>query len=335
MGVIEEAFLGIVFGLIFGIILQRGRICFNSAFRDVKLFKDNYLMKFAALVIGLQILTFLFFAQMGWITLNPKPFNWVGNIIGGYLFGMGMVLAGGCASGVTYRSGEGMTTAWFAAIFYGLTAYATKAGVFSGWLKWISKFSVTVEYTEGLYATKSGPTLSSLFNINPWIVGIIFAAILFWYVFGTKTTERSTKLNYKIAAVILAILAPLAWMSSAASGRNYGFGITGGWINLFKGFLTGSSLNWEGWEILGIIIGAMISAKLAGEFKLRMPKKPITYLQVMVGGVLMGLGAVTAGGCNIGHFFTGVPQMAISSLLASLFFILGNWTMAWILFGRE
>lgn len=329
------AYLGIVFGLIFGIILQRGRICFNSAFRDVRLFKDNYLMKFAALVIALQVLTFLFFAQMGWITLNPIPLNWVGNIIGGYLFGMGMVLAGGCASGVTYRSGEGMTTAWFAAIFYGLTAYATKAGVFSGWLNWVSKFNIKVDHTEGIYAAKSGPTLSSVFNVNPWIVGIIFVAILLWYVFGTKTTERSTKLGYKTAAIILAILAPLAWMSSAAAGRNYGFGITGGWISLFKGFLNKQPLNWGGWEIVGIIIGAMISAKLAGEFKLRMPKNPITYLQVMVGGVLMGLGAVTAGGCNIGHFFTGVPQMAISSLLASLFFILGNWTMSWILFGRD
>jgi len=329
------AWTGIILGLIFGIILQRGRICFNSAFRDVKLFKDNYLMKFAAMVIALQTLTFLLFAQFGWITLNPKPLNWVGNIIGGYIFGLGMVLAGGCASGVTYRTGEGMTTAWFAAIFYGLTAYATKAGIFKPWLDWVSKFNMKVEYTTPIYSSKAGPTLPSVLHLNPWIVGIIFAGLLLWYTFGTKTTKRQSKLGIKTAAVILAILAPIAWIASAASGRNYGFGITGGWIGLFKSFLTGSPLSWEAWEIIGIIIGAMISAKLAGEFKLRMPKNPITYLQVMVGGFLMGLGAVTAGGCNIGHFFTGVPQMAIGSIIASIFFILGNWTMAWLLFGRD
>jgi uncharacterized membrane protein YedE/YeeE len=329
------AWTGIILGLFFGIILQKGRICFNSAFRDVMLFKDNYLMKFAALVIALQTLTFLLFAQFGWITLNPKPLNWVGNIIGGYIFGLGMVLAGGCASGVTYRSGEGMTTAWFAAIFYGLTGYATKAGVFKPWLDWVSRFNVKVDYSTPIYSSKAGPTLPSVLHLNPWIVGILFAALLLWYTFGTKTTERHSKMGMKTAAVLLAILAPIAWMASAASGRNYGFGITGGWISLFKGFLAGTPLNWEGWEIIGIIIGAMIAAKMAGEFKLRMPKNPITYLQVMIGGVLMGLGAVTAGGCNIGHFFTGVPQMAIGSILASIFFVLGNWTMAWFLYGRD
>jgi len=83
---------------------------------------------------------------------------------------------------------------------------------------------------------------------------------------------------------------------------------------------------------VGIVIGAAVAAVLAKEFKLRMPKKPITYVQVLGGGFLMGLGAVTAGGCNIGHFLTGVPQLAISSWIASVCFILGNWGMAWILY---
>jgi len=41
---------------------------------------------------------------------------------------------------------------------------------------------------------------------------------------------------------------------------------------------------------------------------------------------------VTAGGCNIGHFFSGVPQLAISSIVASVFLVLGNWAMTWILY---
>jgi uncharacterized membrane protein YedE/YeeE len=326
---------GILFGILFGFLLQRGRICFNSAFRDIYLMKDNYLFKLVMLAIAIDVILFLLFAQIGWINLNPKPFNWLGNIIGGFVFGIGMVLAGGCASGITYRVGEGMTTAWMAAIFYGLGAYATKIGAISGWTKWLSQFNVKITNTSDLYAHKTGPTLASAFHINPWIIGIIFSGVILWYVFGTKTTPRKSKLGWKTAAILLAILAPFAWMSSAVSGRNYGFGITGGWVSLIKGYVTGSSVSWEGWLIVGIILGAMISAISAKEFKLRMPRKPITYLQVAVGGTFMGFGAVTAGGCNIGHFFTGVPQMALSSLLAGLFFILGNWTMAYILYGRD
>ncbi|MBC7122231.1 MAG: YeeE/YedE family protein [Pseudothermotoga sp.] len=326
---------GLLIGIIFGVILQRGRICFNSAFRDVLIFKDNYLMKLAALAIALQSITLLLFAQMGVIKLAPMPLNWVGNIVGGYIFGLGMVLAGGCASGVTYRIGEGMTTSWLAGLIFGLTAQATSSGLFSNWRKWLTNFSVTVTPNSTVYAPKVGPSLATIFNVNPWIVTLIFAAILLWYAFGTKTSQRETKLNWIWAAILIAILQPIAWWASAATGRNYGLGITGGWTNILSVYTTNKQVNWIGAEVLGIIIGAMISAIAAKEFKLRMPRDPKTYLQVMVGGALMGFGAVTAGGCNIGHFLTGVPTLAISSILTSIFFILGNWTMAWLLFGRE
>ncbi|WP_448517677.1 YeeE/YedE family protein [Pseudothermotoga sp.] len=326
---------GLLIGIIFGVILQRGRICFNSAFRDVLIFKDNYLMKLAALAIALQSITLLLFAQMGVIKLAPMPLNWVANIVGGYVFGLGMVLAGGCASGVTYRIGEGMTTSWLAGLIFGLTAQATSSGLFSNWMKWLGKFNVTVKPNSSVYASKVGPTLATIFNVNPWIVTLIVAALLIWYAFGTKTSQRETKLNWIWAAVLIAILQPIAWWASAAAGRNYGLGITGGWTNILSVYTANKQLNWIGAEVLGIIIGAMISAIAAKEFKLRMPKDPKTYLQVMVGGALMGFGAATAGGCNIGHFLTGVPTLAISSIVSSIFFILGNWTMAWLLFGRE
>ncbi|BBE31456.1 transporter [Tepiditoga spiralis] len=322
---------GLIIGLIFGVILQKGRVCFNSAFRDVLMFKDNYLMKLAALTLALESIVFVLFAQFGWMTMNPKPLNWGANIVGGFIFGLGMVLAGGCASGVTYRVGEGMTTAWFAAVFYGLTGYATKHGAFNWWLKLFGQ-SIKTTNDSQYFVEKSGPTLSSVLHLNQWIVVAIFVGLMLWYVFGTKTTERPTKLGFKTASILIALLAGFAFITSTASGRHYGMGITGGWINLFDGFLNKKPLNWEGLEILGIIVGAGITAKLAGEFKLRMPKNPITYLQVMIGGFLMGLGAVTAGGCNVGHFLTGVPQLAISSIVASIFFILGNWTMAWLLY---
>ena len=326
---------GLLIGIIFGVILQRGRICFNSAFRDVLIFKDNYLMKLAALAIALQSITLLLFAQLGVIKLAPMPLNWIANIVGGYIFGLGMVLAGGCASGVTYRIGEGMTTSWLAGLIFGLTAQATSSGLFSNWMKWLGKLNVTVKPNSSVYASKVGPTLATIFNVNPWIVTLIVAALLIWYAFGTKTSQRETKLNWIWAAVLIAILQPIAWWASAAAGRNYGLGITGGWTNILSVYTANKQLNWIGAEVLGIIIGAMISAIAAKEFKLRMPKDPKTYLQVMVGGALMGFGAATAGGCNIGHFLTGVPTLAISSIVSSIFFILGNWTMAWLLFGRE
>jgi len=332
--------LGLITGIALGMVLQRGRLCFNSAFRDLILTKDNFLFKAGIFAIALETIAFPIMAQFGWIHLNPKPLNLVGNIIGGFIFGMGMVLAGGCASGTTYRVGEGNTTSWLAALAFGLTAYATQKGVFNPILNAISKFTVKVSNINPLYLAddkgKIGPTLATLLHINPWIMGIIFAVILLAYVFGTKTTERpDSPLKWWVIGLLVLPVAMFGFWSSTISGRPYGLGITGGWVNIMQSYTTNAPLNWEGAEVLGVIIGALIMALANKEFKFRLPKKGITYLQVLVGGVLMGFGAVFAGGCNIGHFLTGIPQLALSSIVAGIFFILGNWFMSWLLYMRR
>lgn len=332
-----EILLGIITGLAFGFVLQRGRLCFNSGFRDLLLLKDNFLFKAGLLAIALSALGFQLMAQLGLIHLNPKPLSWSGVIVGAFVFGIGMVLAGGCASGTTYRVGEGSTTAWFAAIFYGLAAYATKAGALLPLKNLVSSPAIKVPSNSAVYLGEEvGPTLATIFNVNPWVVAIAFAALIFVYLFATKTTERpESPWNWKVIGLLVVPVAMFGFWASTVSGRAYGLGITGGWIAIFKSFTTEATLNWEGAEIIGIIIGALVTALATKEFKFRVPRDGKTYLKVAIGGLLMGFGAVTAGGCNIGHYLTGIPQLAISSIIAGLFFILGNWATSWFLFGRE
>jgi len=334
----EGIILGLITGLAFGWILQRGRVCFNSAFRDLYLMKDNFLFKAITLAMAIEILVFPLMAQFGWIKLNPKPLNIVGQIIGGLIFGMGMVLAGGCASGTTYRVGEGNTTSWVAAFTYALTATAVKHGGLNGLLKAISRFTIKVVPTTSanLYDQEVGPTLATALHLNHWIIAIIFSALLFWYVFGTKTTKRpDAKMSWQSIGLWLVPVAAFGFWSSYISGRHYGLGITGGWVSITRMYTQGTMLNWEGAEVLGIIIAAFISAVLAKEFKFRVPKRGVAYLQTAIGGVFLGLGAALAFGCNIGNYFTGIPQLAIGSLIAGVCFILGNWFMSWLMYGRS
>jgi len=327
---------GLITGLVFGFVLQRGRVCFNSAFRDLRMMKDNFMFKVGLLAIAVQIIAFLAMAQFGLIQLNPKPLNLVGAIVGGYLFGLGMVLAGGCASGTTYRIAEGNTTSWLAGLVYGLFAWATSAGFLSPITKAVSGLSVKVASNSALYLGETtGPTLATVLNVSPWIAGLVFAGLIFAYLFGTKTTPRDTAAwGWVKTGLLIVPVAMFGFWSSTVSGRPYGLGITGGWSNLLSAVGTNTPINWEGAEILGIIIGAGITAAAYKEFKLRVPKNGKTFLYAVIGGALMGFGAVFAGGCNIGHFLTGIPQLALSSILASIFFVLGNWTMVRVLYGK-
>lgn len=93
------------FGAMFGILIQRGQICFTAAFRDLWMSGRGTMGR--ALVLGLIIATVVTFivVQMG---VEPiTQIASVGTFIGGTLFGLGIVLAGGCETGMMYRAMEG------------------------------------------------------------------------------------------------------------------------------------------------------------------------------------------------------------------------------------
>jgi uncharacterized membrane protein YedE/YeeE len=94
------------FGLIYGMCLQYGRFCFSSAFRDL------FAIKVPRMLVGIVIATLLFGAvsapitASGLSTFHAAPVS-SHAIIAGVFFGIGMVIAGGCASSSLYKTGEG------------------------------------------------------------------------------------------------------------------------------------------------------------------------------------------------------------------------------------
>lgn len=103
-----------LFGLAFGLIIERAQICFTSAFRDLWITGRAYLTK--AIIYGMLISCIGIFSYIQ-IGMQPK-IMWAGPnaILGGLLFGFGIVLAGGCETGWIYRSIEGQTHFWWVGI---------------------------------------------------------------------------------------------------------------------------------------------------------------------------------------------------------------------------
>lgn len=95
------------------------------------------------------------------------------------------------------------------------------------------------------------------------------------------------------------------------------------WQALVEEKLKVTSLNWEGAEVIGIVLGALVAALIAGEFAIRAPE-PKLLLQTFIGGLFMGFGAVVSSGCNIGHILSGVPQLSIGLIVGGVSIILGG-----------
>jgi len=333
---------GLIIGFIFGFILQSGRFCMNSAFRDIILLKEFKLAKAVAVSLAVLAVGFAIFAFAGIINLAPTAFKPWAAIVGGLVFGIGMVFAGGCASGTTYRVGEGMMGSFVAAI--GLTVGAL-----------MTKFGVLSDLSEGLKLVTVGSqlTLFGEFNavITPifmLILGLVGIALMFFFWVWPALKKRGDKplikfdnlveVSFKkgypwwVTGILIGLILIAGYVASGGV-----VGITGGWINISNWLTAGEfsplgGLGWTGFIIFGILIGAMVSAILKKEFKFRIPKDGFTVFKQFIGGILMGFGAVTAMGCNITNILGGIPQLSLHSIIVGVCIMLGSWLAAYLLF---
>ncbi len=103
-------------------------------------------------------------------------------------------------------------------------------------------------------------------------------------------------------------------------------------------------LTWDVMLLVGIVIGAFLSARLSGEFRVRWvpdlwaatfgPAPLPRLLAAVAGGILIGVGSRWAGGCTSGHGISGTLQLTISSWLATICFFVGGILTALLIFRR-
>ena len=341
---------GLLIGALFGWTLQRGRFCVNSAFREV-LFQDFTMFRAYLLAVVVAMVGANLFEDMGWLLqsdgaggmvagdLYRQAFVPWANVIGGYLFGMGIVLAGGCGSGILYRVGEGNLAYVLAVFGFFFGIVMTKFG----FLKPVYDLLISQVIWVG---EDTVPTLYNIIGVNKWIVIAVISVVALYFVFQGKPFQKAKKgYSWSMAGALVGVIAVAAfWASSYYGGRARGLSFTGPvrefFLAVFFGdskapateslSLLGITFSWSSLYVLAVPVGAFISGKLLQEVKLKVPPAD-ELLKVMFGGFIMGVGAQIGGGCNIGHSLTGVSTLAVSSWVANLFIILGNWTMVYYL----
>lgn len=138
-----------------------------------------------------------------------------------------------------------------------------------------------------------------------------------------------------VTAVLIGLIALLAWPLSEATGRMFGTGITSPTANILQFLVAGDSkfINWGVFTVLGIFLGSFIAAKASREFRVRAADAPTT-LRSAFGGLLMGFGASIAGGCSIGNGLVMTAMMTRQGWVGTVFMIFGVWTASWIVYIR-
>jgi uncharacterized membrane protein YedE/YeeE len=327
--------------VLFGFVAQRTNFCTMGAVADIANFGDWTRMRQWLLAIGVAIVATSALAATGQIdpgkSLYATPrFTLLGYVVGGLLFGFGMVLAGGCGSKTLVRVGGGSLKALVVFIVLGLTAYITLRGALG-----VFRVNVIEPLGTRLATTQDLPTLAAAATglAKPalqWTLGLLIGGALIAFALVRRDFRQWENLlaGFVIGGVIAAI-----WFVSGHLGH-----LTEHPETLEETFLATNSgrmeslsfvapmayvLDWLMFfsdkskvltlgvvAVFGVVTGAAASALSTRTFRWEGFGNTEDTANHLVGAVLMGFGGVTAMGCTVGQGLSGVSLLAAGSFIA-------------------
>jgi len=358
-------------GFLFGFFLQKGDLCGSSAFSEVLMMKDKRKVLGLWVVIAVAMAGFAVLDLLGWVQLNPKPLVYLNYLVGGLVFGVGMVLAGGCVSGCLYKAGAG-----------NLNSIAGLVGIPIGVMMVEFGPLRTFHASMKSYVLKTGEggvvTVPKLIGVPYWLLAVLTLAVTVFFLTRqraqskpqSKTGEalpiRVLTRPWKpwVSGLAVGLLMVPAYLSSAASGRNYPLGVTHGVMQVelllvdhgFQHIWTanpptasspavnpasttppGKKVSW--WLVLlvsSLVLGSWVSGRMSGQAKL-LPKPPDEVVVALIGGILVGVGAAFATGCVVGNIMSGWALMSVGGILFGVVTLLANWvtTYFYLMGGRS
>lgn len=310
----------LILGAIFGALAERTGFCFRRAVvgEDRRSAAGVWMMALAVAVIGTQGLVSAELISFDEHRFMSSDFPVLAVILGGVMFGIGMVLTRGCVSRLTVLGGTGNLRALLVLLVFAVVAHAMLKGVLAP-LR-VALGSVTID----LGSSVSLATLPG--GAWPYAAALAGAALI--------TALRSGNAPLLLlGAALIGALVPLGWVGTgyilldefdpialeslsftapAADTLFYTIAST----SITPGFGVGL--------IGGVLAGSLIAALLFGSFRWQSFDSPRQTGRYMAGAVLMGMGGVLAGGCTLGAGLSGVPTLSVAAITALLSIALGG-----------
>jgi uncharacterized membrane protein YedE/YeeE len=326
---------------IFGAIAQRTHFCTMGAVADIVNMGDWSRMRMWALAIGVAMIGFNSMVALGWVDAGksiyaPPRLIWLSNLAGGFLFGIGMVLASGCGSKTLVRVGGGSLKALVVFAVLGIVAYATIRGALGvARVATVDAVALTLPtgqdlpslaaHWSGLPRTALAPALGGGLGLAlvAWVlsrpegrsadvlvagVGIGAVVVGTWWVSGVlghvvehpQTLEETFLATNSQRMESLTFVAPIAY--------------TIDWFILFSD--KSKALTIAIVSTFGVIAGSAAVAGLSRSFRWEGFGGTEDTANHLVGAALMGAGGVTAMGCTVGQGLSGVSTLALGSFIA-------------------
>ena len=339
--VYRVAALGFSIGILFGAVANKTNFCTMGAVSDWVNMGSRDRLRAWFLAIGVAILATQLLDARGLIDLDQAMyrtanFGWLGHVVGGFVFGIGMTLASGCGQRTLVRLGGGNLKSLLVVLLLGLTAYMTMRGLLA--LLRVNVIEVTNinlvaadipdQGLDTLIATAIGIESDGIVG---WVVALLLGLGLIVYAFLGKSFRKS--FDNIFAGLAIGLIIPAGWYVTGVIGfddfdpvrmESYTFIAPTGESLMYLATFTGSTINFGVAAVFGVILGSFLYVVLTGRFRLETFSDRGDMLRHIFGGIAMGFGGVLALGCTIGQGVTGMSTLATGSLLSLISIIFGS-----------
>lgn len=341
---------GLLLGILLGAIGQATRFCIRGAIADWVIFRGparlvSWLLAVGVGAVCVQGLIGAGLLDAGRTVAWADRLVWLSYLVGGTLFGYGMILSGGCPQRCLVKAGAGDLKAAATLIVVAIVALMTMRGAFSGlrthYLDSVALALAGPQDLGGILSRATGLSASALrWMLSALLLGAAVAcALRVRHMLDTAHWVGGIGVGLLLAGALLLTgsigflaehpetLEP-AWLGTQSrrpEGLSFSAPLAGA-LDLMTMWSDRATVVTFGVAmILGVLIGSHLSARWRGEFRLESFRTPQELTSNTAGAVLMGFGGVTALGCSVGNGVTGLALLSSGSALAVAGIVAGAW----------
>ena len=327
--------------MLFGAIAQRTHFCTMGALNDVVNLGDWTRMRQWGMAMGVAMIGFYSLAAAGQIdpakTLYASVrFIWLSALVGGLLFGFGMVLASGCGSKTLVRLGGGNLKSLVVFAVMGVSAFATLKGVTA-----VARVATVDRVAVDFPGNATLPNwLGTVIGMSPTIAGLILStiiglALIVWAFLGRDFVRWENLLaGLGIGGVVVAmwwVSGHLGYVPEHPDTLQEAFLVTNSGRMEALSFVSpvAFTLDWLMFfsdksklltigivSVLGVVAGSALHALATRNFRWEGFRGAEDTANHLIGAILMGTGGITAMGCTIGQGLSGISTLSLTSLVA-------------------
>ncbi len=320
---------GALIGLLFGFSAQRSKFCARAAV--IECCEGEWRQRFAGWVLAFAsaVLVVQFAISLGF--LKPETSRHLGSlgsisgsVLGGLMFGMGMIMTRGCASRLIILSANGNLRAWISGLVFAVTVQATISGALAPIRQNIASW--------WLIDGGADRNFLNYLGVSSWaglLIGFVFLGVAVWRFRETSGSAKPMILgNIFVGFAIAAGWLFTQWVASASfepvavQGLSFS-GPSAEWLTRVIYTDTAPKFAFDAGLLPSVFVGSLIASVFFGEFKFEGFQTENKLGHYLSGAILMGFGAVLAGGCTVGAGMSGGVVFSNTAWLTLISIIAG------------